>query len=367
LYAKEHGAFAEVTPPDWVSEWLQSRQERQEKATKKKENTSEQVVDEEARAKRQANRVAKVEAGISELQLFLQDRIRQGLSGLESQSYQYWERMAGRLTDAQAAGLARELRQCAGLANSGEGWQSRLLDQLSQVHLAAEAFQHISNFDEALQHDLRSVIGFTFSQEQLLKENGVKDTWQVLGQRIDLEERLKTQRTWLRGEKTKQWALVLSFAHGMQPLDISLMPGERMEAELVFFPGRVALRALLKEKTESSRASLDRFSAYRNADEFLDDYAKALSLNPWLDIHPASIEQVSAFVSKDGEFRLIDSERNLIPIINRGGIDWLILAITGGQPFTIFGEWNGDRLLPLSIFCAGKFNRLDARLSSYVA
>lgn len=367
LYAREHGSFADVSPPDWLTTWLQSRTERQEKSAKKKETAADAPVDEEARAKRQANRVAKVEAGISELQLFLQDRIRQGLSGIESQSYQYWERIAARLTDAQASGLARELRQCAGLANSGERWQIRLLDQLSQLHLAAESFQHLNKFDEALQQDLRSVIGFTLSQDQLLKETGIKDSWQVLGQRIDLEERLKTQRSWLRGEKTKQWALVLSFAHGMQPLDMSFMPGEKMDAELVFFPGRVALRALLKDKTESSKQALNNFSSYRNADEFLDDYSTALSLNPWLDIHPAAIDNVIAFVKSDGEFCLIDQERKIIPVVNRGGIDWMILSITGGHPFTIFGEWNGEKLLPLSIFCAGKFSRLDARLSSNVA
>jgi hypothetical protein len=367
LFAREQGSFADVAPPDWVSDWMQSRQDRQEKAAKKKENAAEAVVDEEARAKRQANRVAKVEAGITELQLFLQDRIRQGLSGLESQSYQYWERIAARLTDAQASGLARELRQCAGLANSGEGWQTRLIDQISQVHLAAESFQRIETFDQALQQDLRTVIGFTFSQDQLLKEVGVKDSWQVLGQRIDIEERLKTQRTWLRGEKTKRWALILSFAHGVQPLDITFMPGEKMDAELVFFPGRVALRALVKEKSENSKESLFGFASYNNADEFLDDYSEALSLNPWLDIHPVAIEQVIAFMNNEGDFCLVDQERNLIPLISRGGIEWLILSITGGQAFTIFGEWNGEKLLPLSIFCSGKFSRLDARLSTNVS
>lgn len=366
LFTKELSSFADVAMPDWVSAWMQSRQERQEKAVKKKENAGDAVVDEEARAKRQSNRIAKVEAGISEFQLFLQDRIRQGLSGIESQSYQYWERMAARLTDAQAPGLARGVRQCAGQANSGEGWQSRLLDQISQLHLAAEAFQHIDKLDLDLQQDLRNLIGFNFSQEQLLKEDGIKDTWQVLGQRIDVDDRLKTQRTWLRGESSKQWALVLSFAFGVQPLDISLLPGERVEAELVFFPGKFALRALVKNRTEN-KETLSGLASYNNANEFLEDYSRALSLNPWLDIHPLAVDQVIAFSNKDGEFCLVDRDRNLIPTNSKYGIDWQILSITGGHPFTIFGEWNGDCLLPLSIFCANKFQRLDLRLSSNVA
>ena len=116
--------------PDWAGHWLQSRRASQEKKTEKSQELSARIPDFQARDRRKSERLAKVESGLSEFRLWVQDRIRQGLSGLESQSYQFWERAAARLTDAQAPGLARQLRQCAGIANSGQGWQARLLCRL---------------------------------------------------------------------------------------------------------------------------------------------------------------------------------------------------------------------------------------------
>lgn len=362
LFCRTQSTFEIQSAPGWASQWLQSRSERLEKKAKKKETSAESAPDPAAKAKRQADRKAKVDAGVADLSLWMQDRVRQGIAGLESRTYQFWDGPAARLVDAQAPGLARVLRQCAGIPNSGEGWQEKLLERFSLMHLASEGFSRIDELDEGVRQDLRSFIGFTVSQEELLKENGTADRWQILGQRLDLEDRLKIQRTWLRGENTKQWALVLSFAYGMQPLDVSLQPGCALEAELVFFPAALKLRSLVKTRAESA-LPLKSFVACATAEEFLEEYASSLSLNPWLESFPVALDNVTAGQTADGRFMIVDREKTVIPVSITDSTRWQMLAFTGGHSFSLFGEWNGESFLPLSLMKNGFFARLDQRLA----
>ena len=365
--ARDAKSFAgKSDAPDWVEQWLNNRHEKAEKKQKKKEEAVQAPVDPVAKAKRQSERLAKVQSGINDFSLWLQDRIRQGLAGLESESYQYWETQAARLTDAQAPGLARMLRQCAGIPYSGEGWQERLLERLALMHLALEGFQRIDELPELQQQDLRNVIGYTVSQEEVLQQTPVKDRWQILAQRVDVEERLKTQRTWMRAESSGRWALILSFAHGMQPLDLSLTPGSSLEAELCFFPASYPLRALVKAKGDTAD-SIKAFNACKSADEFLDGYTGALSCNPFLESYPMALQNVQAFVS-DSSFLLVDADNSVLPpIFAAASLQWQILAISGGNKFDLFAEYSLGKLLPLSMMIDGNFYRLDQRLKENVA
>lgn len=361
--ARESKTFeGKSTPPAWVSDWLNNRQEKAEKKQKKKEEKAEAPVNPIAQAKRQAERMSKVNAGLSDFSLWLQDRIRQGLAGLSAESYQFWENQAARLTDAQAPGLARMLRQCGGIPYSGEGWQSRLLDRLSLMHMAVEGFQKLDELPEAVRHDLRTVVGFTVSQDDVLQQSGLLDRWQILGQRTEVEEKLKVQRTWLRGVRSGNWALILNFAHGMQPLDVTMLPGLHIDAELCYFPGAVPLRALVKSSSNTGE-NISEFSAYKSASDFLDSYASALAANPFLESFPMALENLSAFMPADG-FQIVDCEGVALPAARiPAALQWQILAISGGHKFSLFAEFWGERILPLSMIADGNYYRLDQRLN----
>lgn len=356
---------ASISSPQWVEQWLQTRLEKAEKKQLKQEAEKEsekQAVDPGRKAKSQANRAARVETGLQEFRLWLKDRIRQGLAGTESQSYQFWENSAARLTDAQAPGLARVLRQCAGITASGPGWQERLLERLSMLHLAVEAFASINELPEPLQADLRTLIGFTISQEELLQnEAGIFDEWQILAKRVELEDRLKIQRTWLRGKNTNRWALVLHFAHGMTPLDISLSPGFSFEGELVFFPGAYPLRALVKKKG-SGMKQVDGFKVYPRLSSFCTDFAEAISENPFLEQFPLALENIRIYLDKNNRSFLVDDDGLLLPLKTNPKLAYHMLALSGGKPMGISGEWNGESVLPLSCFVGSKYYSLEARL-----
>lgn len=348
LFAKEESAFPSVKMPEWAEVWISGRAEKAEKKAKKDEEAK--PPDSVAKAKRQADRAAKVDSGIADLERWLQDRIRQGLSSLASSGQMLFEQQAARLTDAQAPGLARMLRQCADIPNSHEGWPEHLLSRFSLLHLATQGYARIEELEEDLQHDIRSIIGFTVSQEELLKSDGVKDHWQVMGQRVEYDERMKTQRTWLRGVNSRQWALILQFAFGMAPLDITFQPGHIVDAELVFFPGSLKLRALAKN-VGSERKKMEFLDAYESADEFLREYARAMALNPWMETFPCAIRNVTPVSIGVREVVLVDSLKNSIPLrapmLDDAAGHWNLLALSGGRPLDIFGEWSGRSLTPL--------------------
>jgi hypothetical protein len=355
LLATQSAAFKEKEPPDWVVEWLTSRAKRAETRAEKqaKAEAGEKVVDEAAQAKRAASREAKVAAGMQELELWLRDIARGGLAAVQSQPPQFWERMAARLVDAQASGIARMTREMAGIPASGEGWESRLLERMSRLYLLIEGFKRVNDLPPPEQADVRASIGWTQNQDDLSRETVVSDRWLVLGQRVEEEERLRAQRIWLWGEQNGRAALILNFAHGHQPLDASFITGTVIEAELIFYPGAYTLRAIVKQRHGASAAP-ERISGYAKIADGRQAFASAMAANPWLEVFPMPLLNVTPLRRGD-EWFVRDAEDRVLKIAPRFESGWTMLALSGGRAIDVFGEWDGDHFWPLSAFAEGRF------------
>jgi hypothetical protein len=361
LLAAQSKLFKEAEQPPWVGEWLGSRVDRAEKRAEKQARAiEERGVDAVAQSKRAERREERVKSGLQELELWLRDLVRQGLAAAQTAPQQFWERPASRLVDDQAPGLARMVREMAGAAQSGEGWQSRLFERASLLYLLIEGYKRLGSLPLETQARIRSVIGWTENQDELLQTSGVHDRWVILGRRIVEEDRLKTQRTWMIGRETKRPALVLHFANGSQPLDVSFVPGTEFDAELVFFPGAYPLRALVKERKSEAALSIDTPGETGIACAF-QAYAAALGQNPWIDLVPMALKGVTpVFRSDDRERWLLrDSSGVAAPLAFQFPGGWQLASISGGRPITIFGEWDGDHLWPLSIQSEGRFLNLS--------
>jgi hypothetical protein len=354
LLAAQPAAFKEKQPPDWVVEWVSSRAKRaQQRAEKAKTEAGEKIVDEPAQARRAASREAKVTAGLQELELWLRDIARGGLAAAQSQPPQFWERMAARLIDAQAPGVARLVREMASVPASGEGWEGRLLERLSRLYLLIEGFKRMAELPEATQSDIRALIGWTQNQEELLRMDGARDRWLVLGQRVEEEDRLRVQRVWLWGEQSGRAALILHFAHGQQPLDASFVTGAVIEAELVFFPGAYPLRAIVKQRY-GAPAPPERISGYAKIADAHEAFAGAMATNPWLEKFPAPLLNVTPLRRGDAWF-VRDAEGRVLKLAQRFEFGWTMLALNGGREINVFSEWDGDHLWPLSAFAENRF------------
>lgn len=341
-------AFNENAAPDWVTQWLASRARRASKSeqTQKPRNPA-------AQAKRASERETKVAAGLKELELWICDLAHQGLASVQSRPDSLFEAMAARLVDAQAPGAARLLRDMAGISSSGSGWQNRLLERVSRLFLLIEGFKRIDTLPVDTQSDIRATLGWTQNQDELLAEPGLRDCWQVLGQRIEEEDRLRVQSAWLCGRESRKIALVLNFAHGNQPLVLSLTPGVEVDAELVFYKSAHTLRALIKQRY-SSTSAMTAAPVATNVTAATESYAAALSRNPWLERFPVLLR--AAIPMRRGEiWNVRDEDGRFMQIAPRFKRAWELLSLSGGRPLTLFGEWDGDYLLPLSAFAEDRF------------
>ncbi len=368
LYASQPEHFEASEPPDWVSTWLARRAEQSERRAAKTENRSgeqeEQAAQERraAQARRTAEREKKVRAGIADLDTWLCDLLHQGLASAQSQPHAFWENTAGRLVDAQAPGLARMVRDMAGIPASGEGWQGRLLDALSHLYLAMEGYRRIETLPDTVQEDLRSLIGFTIKQEDLLASTpGITDTWLVMGRHTQEENNLRTRRLWLWGTETARSALLLSFAIAGNDFEPGPAPGMVLQGELVFYPSAYPLRAAVRSQQAIGPIGANHLPGCAGFLEATGAYAAALAQHPWIERFPMAVKQVTPF-QENGEWGLCDEQRRWVPLARNFLHAWRLMAISGGRPLGVFGEWNGNCLLPLSAWSGRRFAVFPAGL-----
>lgn len=344
--------FTASEPPAWVNEWLASRTQRAEVKAKKAEEQAEKPVDRKAQAKRAAKREENVQAGLQELTLHLHDLVRNGLAQPQCHAYQYWDDIAARMVDTQAPGIARLLRQMPGVLTTGDARYARALQQIARLHLLIEGYRRIETLPSGVQDEIRGLIGWTAKQEELLLNPGVRDRWLVVGRRVDEEDRLRVLRTWLYGLTTERPALLLSFAAAGQALDTTLPPGMLVDAALVFYPGNLPMRAIVKERY--ALAAHDAvMPGVASIDALCATYSAALARNPWLESYPAMLQQVICF--RHGEQWVIrDQQQAMVPVHPRCTWGWDLLAISGGHPCWVMGEWDGATCLPLSCWADGR-------------
>jgi hypothetical protein len=346
-------SFKQSTPPDWVGKWLEGRSAKAEKKAKKAEDEAAAPPDPEAQAKRAAERAKKLAGGMAELERWLHDLVRQGIATVQQRPEGFFEKCAARMVDAQAPGCARLLREMGAIPATGDGWHARLLDRAGRLHLLVEGYKRVDSLPPPVAADVRSLVGFVQREEDVVRAaEPVKDRWFVLGQRVEEEDRLRVQRTWLRGSTTGRATLVLSFAHVSQPggLVTSLVVGTAVDATAAYFPGALSLRAVMTDR-QGTPGLLESMPGEVTALAAVAKYAAALARNPWLERFPMALTSVVP-VRRGEAWAVADGEGRLLPLRRTFGPAWELLALSGGSPVGLFGEWDGESLLPLSA-CAG--------------
>jgi SWIM zinc finger len=320
-------------PPDWAVSWFAARARGSGQAPRKQGGSGGD----------RSPRENRVQAGLAELDRWLCDQVRQGLAGSQQAGYRHWDDIAARMVDAQASGLAERLRGLAMVPHSGPGWDGRLLEEYALLRLLAIAYGKQGELAPPLLDTVRTRIGFTVRQADVLATGEhIRDRWQVLARRDLDQDRLRSRRTWLRGRTNGRYALVLSFAAAGQSLDDSLTVGTEADAELVFYPAAVPMRALVAVKHDQVRAS---GPAGGTVAELLASWAKALGADPWLDSWPAVL---AATPARSGRPCLLDGCGDALPLHPGAGNCWPLFALSGGGPLTVAGEWSPRGLWPLT-------------------
>ncbi|NEQ96868.1 MAG: hypothetical protein F6K30_09110 [Cyanothece sp. SIO2G6] len=301
-------------------------------------------------------RESKVQAGIEALDQWLQDLMHQGLASVQTQPAQFWEDIAARMVDAQAPGLARQLRQCDRIPYSGDGWLERLLVALGKLYLLVQGYQRLVSLPSGLQAEVRTQVGWTMKKTEVFALAATElswqqtDRWQVLGMRVLEEDQLWSQRIWLWGIESDRPALVLNFSYGSPRFDhqgITLVPGIILPATLAFYPSSYPLRSLIQQVLGTATPMLE-FSRGRQIMAALDQYHHAISQNPWLDRVPLIFTAVIPVKTEQGWW-ITDAQGRGLPLHPQFPQQWELLAVSGGREVAIAAEWDGEYLWPLSV------------------
>jgi hypothetical protein len=327
---------------DWVSGWLTDREARAAKPAPEKPGDVADPLAAQQRANRRAERVA---SGVAELDSWLADQVRRGLSGFEQRGYGELSRLAARMVDAQAPGLAGAVRRAAGVVGRGHGWPGELLEELSLIHLTVSAHASLADLPPALADTVQTRIGWTVETARVLAEGEkVEDDWFVLGRVIEPDDRLTVRRLWLRGESTRRLALILNFAAAGRQLDpLPARPGELVPGVLSFYPGALPMRALL---TQTAPRLPGARPGGLSAKQALASYAGSLATDPWNERWPLVLSDARPARNGDG-WALVDEAGDGLELVP--GLDpWRLLAVSAGDPVTVAGEWNRAGFRPMT-------------------
>lgn len=338
------GSVPDGEPPSFATSWLQSRRRREQgAATRGQASKGGKVLAEpDSAAKRAAQRATRVAGGLTELDRWLADQVRNGLTGLQSGGYSALDQMASRLVDAQAPGLARWVRSLAGVLASGPSWPAAMVEELALMRLLISAHRDLAHW-EATDPDfaatVRSHVGYPMAKEDVLARPPVTDIWDVLAVRDEELENLRSRTVWLWGRDSDRAAVVLSFAAAGSVLDGSLTPGTAFHGGLHFYPGAGQLRAVV----DQSRQPVGfRQPVPRRTEDALDRVARALAQDPWTRSVPVII--AAAPVPRPGtsdrpRWDLLTAENQLVPLHPSAGQPWGLAAESGGAAVTQLVEW----------------------------
>lgn len=333
-------------PPDYAATWLDARAVKARPPIEPPAGGGgdDGPADPRAAARRAEQRADRVAAGLAELGRWLEDQVRTGLAPLEREGYEPFERMAARMVDAQAPGLAGWLRALPGVVASGPGWPGRLLDELALMALLVRAHERLDTLPDDLARTVRRRVGHPVSRESVLEQPAVHDRWAVLGRRDTQEDRLTARRVWLRGERTGRDALVLSFAGPGGTPDTSFVPGTVVEAAVRFHPEAAPLRAVVDDDRRIVAGPV-RPQALTVA-AALDRVARVLAADPWTSSWPLVLD----VVPDDGAPQrwTLGDATGALPLAPAAEHPWWLLAVSGGRPLRLLVEWTPRGLVPVA-------------------
>jgi hypothetical protein len=344
--------------PAWVADWMNKRIAKDEKLTEVKEYTEEELAKQEkTKLKRTEDRTLAVENGVAELTLVLKDIIRTGILNLPQKDASYFDKIAARMIDAKASGLAGWIKKLGAINynQNGIGWQSEALEIMGKMYLLTEAFRNIHNQSELWQTSIKNLIGWSQAPKELLQDATaeiVKDIWLVIGQETTItDDGITIQRNWLVGTQTNETALILNFGTRFAPMDISVIAGSIIEAALVFFPAVVKQRAVIKlqkgivNSLPQMPNLLEGITAlYEYKHSIIVKYPFATDIVVCLkNIRIGQHKEAFIAIDEDGSYVQLCTDFNFEKQLN-----WL--AITSGNYFAITAVIREEKLFPLGVF-----------------
>lgn len=341
LRVQNGDTFTSGEPPEWVTEWLASRQQRAERKEEKAQKAK--TVDPQAAARRDAARWERMAAGVDELERWLSDRTRYGIAQLSGKSNPCRD-IAARMVDAQLPGIAARLKQMDELIDAGSDWPARLLGQMGEIQLLLDAFRQRGSLTPEEQADLRTALGITTDKNDVADQTAMDDSWLILGQHIEEEGKLWRRRVWLYGQDSQRTALLLEYSHGAKRFEHIYVTGQAVRMTLAFYPGAAPVRALPLTTPVPAPVFAPPVTSLAQA---LDAMTDMLASHPWQWPILMMLSGISLTLI-DAQWQCQTAQGHLLPTRLCAQERWELLAISGGTEIALIGEWDGEWLQPLS-------------------
>lgn len=346
LWAEHGDAVGEVAQAaDHASDWASERAARASRRASRAARRREESPDPEAQARRQAEREAKMSAGFDELERWLGDLVRQGLAAARRQPPSFWENLAARMVDAQMPALADRVRDAGTTLLAGPDWAEALLAEVGRWQLALRAWRGREHLGPAVLADLRAYVGWPRRPDELDGFERQADRWVVVGVRQGRTDRILNQRTWLQGQTTGRWAVLLDFAAAGGALQTAQVVGSVVEDELSLYPGSDPPRAALSDDRQVVGTGTP--PASTTISETIDGLSAWFAANPWRERLPVVLREVVP-VDDAGGWWLQDRQGDRLRLASAAD-PWVLLALTAGHPATVAAEWDAGAVHPLAV------------------
>lgn len=364
MFVDDPSPFQPGNVPDWVSDWLGRRRTTGSQPVTKpgpgadgkslyaaKLQEPEKPADPKAEARRQAaaqKRAKETEAALlaatDELQQWIADQLRTGLSGFLEDITDRCRSIAARLVDGKAQALAGRLDELPAkiLPLSGEERLETVVRELGKIVILVRAWRADPSDPE-----LRRMVATSETRESLFEAKAaekVSSRWEVLGEEIvTRRDGMVSQATWLMNlAEGPPFALLLDFFPAtLGRRSGSFVMGEQFEAELVFYPARHPLRAVLGERKPGTLEQWPWPEAHGH--DPLKLFLDAQDTSPWMTRCPVLLPPGRfCHDTKESWWQSTDGHHSL-PVATKP-----LPHLAGMDLHSSVGLWDGQRLSLLS-------------------
>ena len=356
LYANSSAIFKYQAPPADVANWL-SKHYPSESSTptsisaRPSKNQEALEKAEKAKEKRWQQRLVLMESGLLELEQWLQDMVRQGIANTDVHQATFWNAAAAKMVDAKLPSVSVFLKETQQLLHRHTDWSELVVARLGVLYSWVAAFKQREQLSPELQQALFARLGKTTTKAAVIAEERLqRDEWLVLGsfEDVDVEGR-DFRRVWLHGWNSGKKALLLEYAFGATSYEHRYWVGSVWRGELAYYSPAYAQRATWVQAEPLSNFDAVKPLPATNFQTALIDYSEALSQNPWLQRFPVVLDHLHAQWTSDESLLLLDEQGQQVPLVELlPPLQWKILALSGGHPISLLGEWDGQRFRPLS-------------------
>jgi hypothetical protein len=304
LNAESIVSFPPADTPDWVSDWLARRRTgggapnpmtakpaaaaKDLHAAQRAEPDAAEDPNEAARrtaaaATRSENTERAIRDALDALEQWIGDQLRAGLSAFIDDVKARCRRIAARLVDGKAASLAGRIDELPSrlLALPAGDRPRGAAVELGKLVLLARAFRATPRDPE-----IRRAVAVSESRDALLADPQaprVTAAWEVLAEQMQTRrDGLVSQTTWLLNLQAEgpRFAMLADFFPASAGRRGSVFtPGDRFRGELVFYPARQPLRALLLQRGPAEDAAPPEWPAGGAA--LIETLTRPLLAEPW--------------------------------------------------------------------------------------